>query len=508
MTSTTPPTCDGYLRLSDIRGDGDTFESRERKLRAFITDRLGWIVGEIITENDVDEHGRRKPASAWKRQTITLPDGSTDRRTWRPGFRSALARLASGASQALACEDLDRMARQPKDMEDLLDVIERTRGNARSISGTLTLTDGGDSNERFMARTLVNAAEKSSADTARRVRAARERQVETGTYGGGRRPYGFISDPDAPKYASTLLQVPEEAAEIERMAGAVLAGITLKAIARDLRERGVPTVTGVPWTPSTARDCLVKPMVAGLMVDGETEARWAGILPVDRWEAVRDKLLSPTVTYIMADGRERTAPRHTTTSPEPTHLVSGLAKCWKCGLGMKASGRRGVANPSYQCPAGHVRRQAAGTDLRVLGAVADLIDTEAPGTLPRQLAQPGVDVSALRAEERKLNRIAAKQAAMHAVGDLSDAELRAGSRARKVRLDTIASQLAAATEPDPLAEFRGEVDAAAVLAALPLARQREIVRRFVTVTIKPSARRSRFDAFDELSVAVEPIAAA
>ena len=56
---------------------------------------------------------------------------------------------------------------------------------------------------------------------------------------------------------------------------------SLKAIARDLRERNVPTVTGTAWSAKTLRDVLIKPAVAGLAVqrgeDGEpvlVDAPW------------------------------------------------------------------------------------------------------------------------------------------------------------------------------------------------------------------------------------------
>ena len=90
---------------------------------------------------------------------------------------------------------------------------------------------------------------------------------------------------------------------------------------------------------------------------------------------------------------------------------------------------------------------------------------------------------------------------MHALGDLSDAEMRAGSRARRKRMDQITAALAAATAPDPLAEFRGQGDPAAVWQRLPLPRQRAVARLLVTVTLLPSTRRG--PRFDDDSVRVE-----
>ena len=488
-----------YLRLSDFRDDSDGFAGREARLRAEAA-RLGWDVGRVVVENDVipAANGRARPASAFKRRKIVTPSGRTEWRVYRPQFRSILEQDIP-AGRSLLCEDLDRAARDPRDLEDLVDAVAASRVSARSLSGSLTLTDGGTDSEITMARIMVAMGNKSSRDTARRVAAKRGDLAQAGAYGGGRRPFGFSPDPDAPKYAKTLLVVPAEAAEITRAAQAVMADTTLKAIARDLREREVPTVTGARWTPSTLRDILLKPAVAGLQIAGRDEngkpvyvpATWPAILDREPWEALSAKLTDPG--------------RTTTTGNEPRHLLSGIARC-HCGATVKASGsgnhRQSVG---YVCAEhGHLRRLASATDALVLAYVARYIAQHA-ATLLRPPARPGVDTHALRAEAANLTAIGERQAAMHAIGGITDAELLSGSRTRKARLDKIAAQLSAATEPDPLAEFRGAPDARAVLAvlkALPLARRRAVVRLLVCVTLLPSVRRG--PRFDEDSVRVRP----
>ena len=79
------PLFDLYLRLSDFRADdADSFPAREAALRARAAD-YGWTVHEPpIIENDVAEDGSRKPASAYKRQRVTGPDGKPMMRYGRP----------------------------------------------------------------------------------------------------------------------------------------------------------------------------------------------------------------------------------------------------------------------------------------------------------------------------------------------------------------------------------------------------------------------------------------
>src|SRR6266446_6172571 len=145
---------DIYLRLSDFRADDPaTFTAREAKLRALAAS-LGWNVHRVIVENDIAD-GRPKPASAYKRRKITTPNGRTEWRVWRPAWREVIADLETRAATAVLAEDLDRVARDPRDIEDLIDAVALCGGHARSLSGSLTLTNGGSSDQQAMARVMV-----------------------------------------------------------------------------------------------------------------------------------------------------------------------------------------------------------------------------------------------------------------------------------------------------------------------------------------------------------------
>jgi len=476
---TTETLADLYLRLSDARLE-EALDGREAKLRAKAAD-FGWTVYRVIIENDMmpgNGNGLLRPASAFKRQKIRTPSGRIELRTVRPGFRSLLEDLTGGPVRAVLAEDLDRLLRQPRDGEDLLDAVELSGATCRSLSGSLTLTDGGTDAERFTARIMAATANKASADTARRVRDKKE-QLCGQSWQGGRRPFGYRHDPDAAKYHKRLILDDAEAAVIQQAAADVLdRGISLRAIARDLRDRGVPTVSGCAWTASTLKDVLVKPMVAGFSAwHGQLRrAPWPAVLDEDTWNRLRDKLNAP----------ERRTNGHT--GNEPKWLVSKFARCGVCGglLHVTAGGKRANSYTGDEC--NHVGRNAANVDACIAALVIGRLSEPDAADLLKPPPRAGVDVAALRAEARKLRDRKRSQMRLHAAGTIDDDDLAAGMREIRGRLAAIDAQLAASDQPDPLAEFRGQ-PATTVWKSLSLPRQRAVVQTLLAgITILPAGR--------------------
>src|SRR5215472_17581529 len=95
------PTCDLYLRLSDLRVEED-FDKRKAKLAAFAS-VLGWTVFRVIVENDLTpaRNGKVRMASAFKRRRIKTPSGRVELRVVRPGFREVLDDITTGRVNAL-----------------------------------------------------------------------------------------------------------------------------------------------------------------------------------------------------------------------------------------------------------------------------------------------------------------------------------------------------------------------------------------------------------------------
>jgi DNA invertase Pin-like site-specific DNA recombinase len=98
--------------------------------------------------------------------------------------------LSKGGGDAMVAHDLDRAVRDPRDLEDLIDAKVLYGFDVHSTTGNLRLDTDSDI---AMARVLVAMANKSSADTARRVaRAARQQRSRgAGTAGAPRSGTGW-----------------------------------------------------------------------------------------------------------------------------------------------------------------------------------------------------------------------------------------------------------------------------------------------------------------------------
>jgi DNA invertase Pin-like site-specific DNA recombinase len=104
---------------------------------------------------------------SWGAFAVTRPDGSVDWVVLRPKCRQLLADLAAGVIDGVVFYDLDRLVRQPRDLEDLIDVVGYVQRPAvGATGGRMNLIDDSD---RHMARMMCVMALKSSEDTARRV---------------------------------------------------------------------------------------------------------------------------------------------------------------------------------------------------------------------------------------------------------------------------------------------------------------------------------------------------
>ncbi|WUT79685.1 recombinase family protein [Streptomyces sp. NBC_00669] len=175
-----------YLRISSHRLSPETGVERQNDDAEDTRPRLGWApFAKTYRENDT---------SAFKKRKVIRPDGTIDRVVMRPKFRQLLADLSTGVIDGVIFYDLDRLVRQPRDLEDLIAIVEYVQHPViGATGGRMNLIN--DSN-RHMARMMCVMALKSSEDTARRVARMHLAAAQQGKIQ-GRIAYGWVrSGPD------------------------------------------------------------------------------------------------------------------------------------------------------------------------------------------------------------------------------------------------------------------------------------------------------------------------
>lgn len=200
-----------YARISDDAEQLGLGVGRQQDDTRKLVDLRGWTLANTYLDNDV---------SAYQPKVV------------RPDFERLLADLETGVIQGIAVYDLDRLARQPADLERIISIYDRKPLVFATVQGDIDLStpDG-----RTMARIMVAFANKASMDTARRVARQKLEKATNGIGFSNYRPFGWNED---------RLTLNEPEAEILRQATRdVLVGTGLFVICGRLNRQGIRTVS-------------------------------------------------------------------------------------------------------------------------------------------------------------------------------------------------------------------------------------------------------------------------
>ncbi len=433
-----------YLRVSlDTTGEHLAVDRQREDCQRIAAER-GWAIAAEYVDNSVSASKRTAKRPAYDRMVTDYSEGRFD---------------------ALVCWDLDRLTRQPRQLEDWIDAAEERGLRLTTANGEADLsTDGGRLFARIKASVARAEVERKSA---RQTRAAAQR-ADHGKPPAGVRLTGYTIKGEI---------VAAEAVLVRSMFARFAAGDSLRGITLWLTEQGIATRQGRPWSPSSVRTILTNPRYAGRAVYcGQTTGK------VGQWGAIVDEATFDGVNARLTDPRRITNRAGT----DRKHLGSGIYRCGVCAAVVRShSGGR------YRCPQGHITRMGESIDAYVLAVLrarlalpdaADLLavpDTEAAKVLAEQikrlrgrLSQVEADYDAGLIDGRRYAVATDK-----ALAELGAAE---STRARTAGGSGLASVLGA---PDPVAAF----DSA------PLGTRRAILDVLATVTLHPTRRGHKFD---------------
>jgi DNA invertase Pin-like site-specific DNA recombinase len=312
-----PLVFDSYGRLSKSPDTGE-FEKIETQWadNRKVIDRLGGVLGAELEDG----------LSAWKKGVR------------RPGWERLLERVASGASAGIVVWHTDRLFRQPRDLEKLIDLADRGFLVA-SAHGSRDLADADD---RFILRIEVAQAAKSSDDMSRRIKRRFRTYREKGVgHIGGPRRFGWPGrdltwTPGPDKTDEDRPMVPDVLVERERRAlreatDAVLSGISDAVIAREWNDEGLLTSTGETWVRLTVKSVLSRPTNAGLIEsDGELVATMPGEPIVDprKFDLLRTKYAARRKGRVAGE-------------VGPGYVGTGILRCGEPDCGTRITARNG-----------------------------------------------------------------------------------------------------------------------------------------------------------------------
>jgi site-specific DNA recombinase len=296
-----------YARISSDREGDNLAVSRQLADCEQLAAQRGWKVVERYVDSDISAYNGKR----------------------RPEYQRLLADVEAGVVEAVVVYHADRLHRHPRELEDFIDLCQRTQTKLATVSGDLDLSTH---EGQLLARITGAVARKESDDKSRRIRRKHEELAAAGRIsGGGTRPYGYETD------RRTIRT--DEAEVIRDCAARALAGDSLRSICMELNKRGVDSVSGGQWSTQTLRRLLMSGRVSGQREHrGEivAKAEWPAIITARQTQQLRAKLGDPDRTT------NRSARRY---------LLARLLRCSHCGTRLY-SRPRDDGSRRYVCASG------------------------------------------------------------------------------------------------------------------------------------------------------------
>ncbi len=447
-----------YARISEDRTGEELGVKRQLADCRAEARRRGWTVAEEYVDDDVSAYSG-KP---------------------RPRYQQMLADIAERRRDAVIVWHLDRLHRQPRELEQFADTCAAAGlHDVVTLHGDINLANGdGLLQARIMAAVAANESDAKS----RRQRRKAQEIAENGrpNMGGNLRPFGFTAD--------RITHDLTEAQVIRDLAARALAGESLRSLTVWLHQQGIPSVSGKPWRILTVRHILTSPRICGLReLRGRIvgPAAWEPIISPKDGERLRRRLLDPA--------------RKTTRAPR-RYLLTGLLTCGRCGEPLSATPKDGKRR--YGCrrlpDRGCGRLQIMADPLEQFIADAVLYRLDTPDVHAALAASPEADdrardlADAIETDARRLTDLAE----MWADGQLTRAEWVAARTRIEPRLKTNRRALASLTGRAAAADYIGHGDELrASWDGLDLSRQIAVVRAMLaSATILPAVPgRQRLD---------------
>ncbi|HZX05682.1 recombinase family protein [Kribbella sp.] len=462
-----------YLRMSrDDTGEGRGID-RQREDCEQLVERRGWIIAEVLPENDTSASGKAR----------------------RPQFDRLVQMIRAREVEAVVAWSLDRLTRNRRDTVALIEA-------AQEAGTTIALCRGSDMDMstpagRLAAEILASVARNEIEVKSDRQRRAAEQAATNGQRTGSRRPFGYTSDMKPHRHEAKLVR----AAYAD-----LLSGKPLAAIAREWREAGISTPqnrrgehSNEPgrWTGQVLSRALRKPVYAALRPGPATRNKWGaytGDLVPATWKPLVSEETWRAAQDLMDDPDRRT-------SGGARALLTGVALCGTCGLTVQAGGAATTQPYAiYRCQSmKHISRRGDVIDAYVSRVMLARLSRKDAAELLHDGDRP--DVGELRAEANALRR---RIDLLATNLDIDERTLARRDKALREKLTGVEAQLVDAGRVDALGPLVTADDIAAVWNGLGVDRQRAVVDLLMTIRIPSLGRGVRGYRVVDGEVVIDP----
>lgn len=455
-----------YVRISrDRAGESLGVQRQEEECRELCA-RNGWHIVVVLVDNDVSAYSGKR----------------------RPGYERLLELIGAGDVDVVVAWNTDRLHRR------LVELITYTEACAPRNVTTHTVRTGpidlSTPSGILVAQQLGAVAEYESRNKSARIRAAKQQRATMGVPAGGPRPFGWEPGGVTPRA--------READAIVDATHRVIRGESLYSITQEWRAAELLTSHGKPMYVAALRAILLRARNAGLrdhrgVVVGR--GSWEPIVDPEDWHACRRVITDPA--------------RKLTWSTRPKYLGAMRYRCGallpdgtECGFPLKVNGtqvrkkygskyryRNYVCTRDPKMGVSHVTARQESVDEYVVTML--LAGMKEHGVDPTPLRDEA-DSASLSDEVAEIESAQAALASELAAGRLPAAAFAAANEQLAERMTRAQSGAAdaavhraggvqwSAFDEDP----RGTFD------AMSLDEQRDLLGRFVTVTVLPASSRS------------------
>jgi site-specific DNA recombinase len=398
----------------------------------------------------------------------------------RAAYEDMCEDIRNGVIGRVAVWDMDRLHRQPRELEDFIDLAERFHVDLANVGGDVDLSTPSG---RMFARMKGTVAKYEVEQKSVRQKAANAERAKRGS-SWNMRVFGYDGDEI----------VWDEANAIREACEALLDGDSLWGIARRWNAAGLTSVKGSQWSGSQVRRVLLRPRNAALAVydvhgavrDGGkitdailegVEVTWPPVVSRDTYDAVCGLLADPS--------------RHTGKKRALVHLLSGLAYCGLCERKMGTTTRKtktGAKRVVYQCKnvgCMKVVRDLARTDAHVVRVITERL---ARADAAKLFAKPTEDTKELSKRASEIRGLIKAAENEYDDGIIDGRDLKRRRDKLQPQLDAVGARLVGSNTGRKLDGLLGQPDAAQRFAALGLDRRRAVIDTVATVTILPTTK--------------------